>query len=105
MITKFKMNCRDVYDTSISYLEFKNNLEDIQKELKDISDGISSSWIGGDSTIFNENLKVHIESFKEVIDFMDYQALKLKDNSTNHSQIEEEFNEELKRSEKYEYED
>lgn len=99
---KFKINCREVYNTSEKYLEIKNELSDIQKELKNIGEEITEAWKGVDSHNFKVNFGLHVDSFERVIYFMEFHHELLKDNSKSHSNVDKEFDERMKRSDKYE---
>lgn len=97
MNRKFKINCKDVFDASNKYQEIRDEFESIQKELSSIKDEILLSWRGVDSHNFGVNFDLYIDSYYSAIDFMDYNYNLLKNNSSAHSKVDEEFDEKVKR--------
>ena len=94
-----KINCKKVYDAGNKYEEEIEIIKDMQTKLENIKENIANTWQGADSHNFQVSFEEHIRAFDDIIDFLDDKATTLKGSALEHSNIDNNLNEKMKRSE------
>lgn len=94
-----KINCKRVYETGLNYNKEAEMVKQEQDKLNNISSEINNAWTGGDSHNFLVSFNEHIEALDEIIEFLDNNANILKRNALEHSNIDTNFTNDMKRSE------
>ncbi len=101
-----KINCKRVYETGLKYNREAELIREEQQKLSEISNTISTIWTGGDSHNFQVSFNDHIKSLDEVINYLENKAMILKGNALDHSTVDNDFTNKMKRSdmnEQYKY--
>lgn len=97
-----KINCRKVYETGIKYQKAAETIKESQNELESISSEILSAWTGGDSNNFLISFNEHIKKLENIEDFLDSNGVILRGDALDHNTVDNDFSEQMKRSEIYE---
>ena len=95
---KIKINCKRVYETGLKYAQQAELIRKEQSNLNSIAGGINAAWNGEDGNNFLISFNKHIESLNNVIDFLNTESSILKANALEHSNIDIEFTNKMKRS-------
>jgi exonuclease VII small subunit len=93
-----KINCKRVYETGLKYNKEAELVKAEQQKLAEVSNSIGTIWTGGDSNNFQVSFNEHIKSLDEVIVFLENKAMILKGNALDHSTIDNDFTNKMKRS-------
>lgn len=93
-----KINCKRVYETGLKYNREAELIKVEQDKLKEISTSISSIWTGGDSHNFQVSFNEHINALDEIINFLENKSTILKANALDHSTVDNNFMNKMKRS-------
>ena len=98
MVKGIKINCKRVYETGLKYNKEADLVRQEQEKLNNISEGIYNAWTGGDSNNFLVSFNEHIKALDEIIEFLENNANILKSNALEHSNIDTNFTNNMKRS-------
>ena len=93
-----KINCKRVYETGLKYNQKADLVKQEQDKLNKISSNIGSIWTGGDSHNFLVSFNEHIKALDEIADFLNEKANILKGNALEHSNVDTNFSNKMKRS-------
>ena len=102
------INCKKVYDSGKEYINYRDEIKIIQKELQEVSGNIGSIWTGTDSNTFISSFNEHVKDLNLITNFLDNNGRLLQKTSNEHGSIEDNFAVEIERSDKedeHEYED
>ena len=94
----FRINCKRVYENGVYYNNNCEKIINIQKELKNIYDGIDNNWEGVDKHNFLVSFNKHIEDINTLINFLTVNSDLLKKNALEHSEIDNVFAAKMERS-------
>ena len=98
------INCKKVYSSGKEYLDYKDEISSIQKELEETADNIHTIWTGSDSDSFTDSFKNHIKDLNLIISFLSRSGDLLKKTSHDHGSIDNNFAKEVERSDMDEFE-
>lgn len=97
-MSKFKINCKNVYDTGDKYLNSMEKIIDAQEELDKAGIEISQIWTDAAGHNFITSLNNHIYELNTVIDFLETNGNLLKSLAQEHSNIDNTMTEKIERS-------
>lgn len=100
---RIKINCKYVYETALKYDEIMNNILDDQKKLSEISANIPNYWEGVASHNFRVSFEKHIGSLDDIINTLGNSSNVLKGSALEHNSVDNDFSEQMKRSDIIEY--
>jgi uncharacterized protein YukE len=92
------INCKKVYNSGKKYIDYHNEIKDIQKELEEIASNINSIWVGVDGNNFTSSFRGHIKDLNLVINFLGSNGSLLENTAKDHGSIEDSFATEIERS-------
>ena len=95
---KIKINCKRVYETGLKYTKQAELIMKEQQKLNAISGEIESAWTGADSNNFLVSFNKHIEELNNIMAFLNNESGILKANALEHSNIDINFTNKMKRS-------
>ena len=101
---RIRINCKKVYDNGVDYIENSEEILEIQKDLKQISEDIKNAWKGADDHNFGVSFNKHIADLDLIIGFLSENGDLLKQNASGHEGIDNNFATQMERSEIHEYE-
>lgn len=93
-----KINCKRVYETGLKYDKEADLIKGEQEKLNNISSEINSIWTGGDSNNFLVSFNQHIKALDEIINFLNTKSGILKGSALDHSNVDNNFSNKMKRS-------
>lgn len=93
-----KINCKRVYEASVNFNLYKDEIVEIEKNLKEILDRINLIWKGYDSLNFNNKFLSYINSLNGVNYFLSNRIELMKEKAFNHNIADENFITTMKRS-------
>ena len=93
-----KINYKKVYETSLFFKEKKEDIDEVESELKKISDTIKDVWTGDDSHNFIESFNAHINDLENVKNYLTGTGDLLEKITTRHNDTNNEFVENMERS-------
>lgn len=98
MGNRIRINCKKVYDNGVYYEKNSEDIESIQKELKDIYTTLEKEWEGVDDHNFLVSFGRHIDDINNMIGFLEVNGDLLKKNALEHSGIDNNFAVKMERS-------
>ena len=98
MVRGIKINCKRVYETGLKYNQEAEEIEKEQKQLTNIAEAIGEAWTGADSNNFLVSFNNHIKDLDRAVNFLNEQASILKGNALEHSNVDINFTNNMKRS-------
>ncbi len=96
-----KINCKHVYESGLEYENKASEIEKIQKKLIKAGEDIKSIWPSEDGHNFLVSYNEHILELNNIIEFLDEEAYILKGSALEHSNVDNDFSDKMKRSDDY----
>ena len=97
-----KINCKHVYESGLEYEDKAKEIENILKTLVKAGEDIKNIWPSDDGNNFLVSYNKHILDLNDIIEFLDDEAYILKGCALEHSNIDNNFSDKMKRSDEYE---
>ena len=98
MSNGIEINCKKVYDSGKEYVDYCEEIINIQKDLDKISNNISEIWNGVDDNNFIVSFNKHIKDLDLIINFLGSNGTILKNTALEHGNIDDNFATQMERS-------
>ena len=95
---RIRINCKRVYESGLSYLDYSEKIENIQKDLATCAANIEEAWTGYDNHNFRVSFETHIGNLDTLINYLGQYGELLKKNALDHSGIDTTFATKMERS-------
>lgn len=98
-----EINCKRVFDSGKEYINYCDEIIDIQKYLDKVASDINKMWNGVDDNNFLVSFTQHIKDLDLIINFLGSNGTLLKNTALEHGDIDDGFATKMERSDEDEY--